>query len=370
MSSKRTLKSGVPISGNRADAAPGGTAHLLRPRPHPAGRRPRGAGRRDRRRARQERRRQDHHAALDHRARAPAARPRAARGKGRRRLAAASHRAPGRGLRARRPHDLSRAHRGREHPGRAARPGEAVDPRAPVRALSLARRAPAQQGRATLGRRAADAGGGARAGHRSAHHAARRALAGPRAAGGRGADPPDPAAARRGRELPPGRAEPAAGRSAGRCRVRDGQGTNGVPRAARKVHGRARRCEGALPDPLKMDALPDALSEVLKSPGAFAVRCLKAFRANQGLLLAGAVAYYALLSIVPLLILVLIVLSHWLDRALLLDTVERYLGWLFPGQAKPVVAELASFIEHREVLGWVLAGTLIFFSSLAFTVLE
>src|SRR5256714_2237814 len=116
--------------------------------------------------------------------------------------------------------------------------------------------------------------------------------------------------------------------------------------------------------------MPDALSEVLKGPGAFALRCLKAFRANQGLLLAGAVAYYALLSIVPLLILVLIVLSHWLDRGLLLDTLERYLGWLFPGQAKPVVGELARFIEHREVLGWVLLGTLIFFSSLAFTVLE
>jgi membrane protein len=116
--------------------------------------------------------------------------------------------------------------------------------------------------------------------------------------------------------------------------------------------------------------MPDALSEVLKSPGAFALRTLKAFRANQGLLLAGAVAYYALLSIVPLLILVLIALSHWLDRALLLDTLERYLGWLFAGQARPVVAELGRFIEHGEVLGWVLLGTLVFFSSLAFTVLE
>jgi len=116
--------------------------------------------------------------------------------------------------------------------------------------------------------------------------------------------------------------------------------------------------------------MADALSEILKSPGAFALRTLKAFRANQGLLLAGAVAYYALLSIVPLLILVVIVLSHWLDRALLLDTLERYLGWIFPGQAKPVVAELARFVEHREVLGWLLVGTLIFFSSLAFTVLE
>ena len=56
--------------------------------------------------------------------------------------------------------------------------------------------------------------------------------------------------------------------------------------------------------------MADALSEILKSPGAFALRTLKAFRANQGLLLAGAVAYYALLSIVPLLILVVIVLSQ------------------------------------------------------------
>jgi len=116
--------------------------------------------------------------------------------------------------------------------------------------------------------------------------------------------------------------------------------------------------------------MPEPLSEVLKSPGAFALRTLKAFRANQGLLLAGAVAYYSLLSIVPLLILLLIALSHWLDRGLLLDTLERYLGWLFPGEAKPVVAELARFIEHGEVLGWVLLGTLVFFSSLAFTVLE
>ena len=116
--------------------------------------------------------------------------------------------------------------------------------------------------------------------------------------------------------------------------------------------------------------MADALSEVLKSPGAFAARTLRAFRANQGLLLAGAVAYYALLSIVPLLILVAIVLSHWLDRALLLDTLGRYLGWIFPGQAKPVVAELERFIDHQEVLGWVLLATLLFFSSLAFTVLE
>ena len=49
---------------------------------------------------------------------------------------------------------------------------------------------------------------------------------------------------------------------------------------------------------------------VLRHPVAFALQVLKAFQANQGLLLAGAVAYYALLSIVPLLILMVIALSQ------------------------------------------------------------
>jgi YihY family inner membrane protein len=110
--------------------------------------------------------------------------------------------------------------------------------------------------------------------------------------------------------------------------------------------------------------------EVLKHPGAFALRTLKAFKANQGLLLAGAVAYYALLSIVPLLILIVIALSHLVDTTLLLETLARYLEWLVPGQSQSVVDELASFLEHRGVIGWVLLATMVFFSSLAFTVLE
>ena len=113
-----------------------------------------------------------------------------------------------------------------------------------------------------------------------------------------------------------------------------------------------------------------AWREVLQHPGAFALRVLRAFRKNQGLLLAGAVAYYALLSIVPLLILIVIALSHFVDQALLLETLERYLGWVVPGQAQPIIDELAGFLRHRDVLGWVLAVTLLFFSSLAFTVLE
>ena len=109
---------------------------------------------------------------------------------------------------------------------------------------------------------------------------------------------------------------------------------------------------------------------VMTHPGTFALRVLAAFRANQGLLLAGAVAYYTLLSIVPLLILLLIALSQFIDQAELLATVGRYLGWLIPGQAEAVISELDRFLQHRDVIGWLLLATMVFFSSLAFTVLE
>jgi YihY family inner membrane protein len=119
-----------------------------------------------------------------------------------------------------------------------------------------------------------------------------------------------------------------------------------------------------------MTAPAHAVAQVLLHPGAFAVGTLKAFRANQGLLLAGAVAYYALLSIVPLLILTVIALSHVVDQGELLLTLRRYLEWLVPGQSAVIVAELATFMANRGVIGWLLLGTMLFFSSLAFTVLE
>lgn len=119
-----------------------------------------------------------------------------------------------------------------------------------------------------------------------------------------------------------------------------------------------------------MQILSHQAAHVMANPAGFAWRVLKGFRANQGLLLAGAVAYYALLSIVPLLILAVIALSHVIDQAELLQTLGRYLEWLMPAQSRAVVAELATFLAHRDVIGWVLLATMLFFSSLAFTVLE
>jgi len=110
--------------------------------------------------------------------------------------------------------------------------------------------------------------------------------------------------------------------------------------------------------------------QCLAHPRAFAWRVLCGFRANQGLLLAGAIAYYALLSIIPLLILSVIALSHVIPEHELLATIGRYLAWLVPSQSNAVVHELHGFLDHRDVVGWVLLLTMLFFSSLAFAVLE
>ncbi|MET0982722.1 MAG: YihY/virulence factor BrkB family protein [Telluria sp.] len=109
---------------------------------------------------------------------------------------------------------------------------------------------------------------------------------------------------------------------------------------------------------------------ILSHPLAFTLSVLKGFRANQGLLLAGAVAYYALLSIVPFLMLVVVALSHFMDQTELLVTLRRYLELLMPGQSASIVAEVANFLDNRELITWVLGGTMLFFSSFAFTVLE
>jgi uncharacterized BrkB/YihY/UPF0761 family membrane protein len=69
-------------------------------------------------------------------------------------------------------------------------------------------------------------------------------------------------------------------------------------------------------------------------------------------------------------ILMVIALSNVIDQAELLATLRRALEHVVPGQGKALVQELAAFLEHRHVIGWVLLVTMIFFSSLAFKVLE
>ncbi len=103
---------------------------------------------------------------------------------------------------------------------------------------------------------------------------------------------------------------------------------------------------------------------------AFVFKVLSGFRQNQGLLLSGAIAYYTLLSIVPLSILTLIVLSHFVEQDQLFLTLSTYLEMAMPGYASALLAQVRVFIAHRNVIGVVGILIMLFFSSIAFTVLE
>ncbi len=102
----------------------------------------------------------------------------------------------------------------------------------------------------------------------------------------------------------------------------------------------------------------------------FLLRVVRGFRSNQGLLLSGAVAYYALLSIVPLSILAPIVLSHFIEEQQLIHTLSTYLELVIPGYAATLIEQVRAFLEHRNVVGIIGFLDMLFFSSLAFSMLE
>jgi YihY family inner membrane protein len=102
----------------------------------------------------------------------------------------------------------------------------------------------------------------------------------------------------------------------------------------------------------------------------FSLKVLRDFKRNQGLLLSGAVAYYTLLSIVPLSILALLVLPHFMGEEQLLQTLSTYLGMMIPGYAATLTDQARVFLEHRQVVGLIGLLVMLFFSSIAFTVLE
>jgi len=102
----------------------------------------------------------------------------------------------------------------------------------------------------------------------------------------------------------------------------------------------------------------------------FLLRVVRGFINNQGLLLSGAVAYYTLLSIVPLSILALVVLSHLIEEQQLIHTLSTYLEMVIPGYAATLTEQVRAFLEARKVVGFIGFFGMLFFSSLAFSMLE
>lgn len=102
----------------------------------------------------------------------------------------------------------------------------------------------------------------------------------------------------------------------------------------------------------------------------FLGRVVSGFRSNQGFLLASAVAYNTLLSIVPAGALILIMLSRIVDPDMLLQVTGEYLEVMAPGRSQLVLAQIQQFLADWRLVGLLGFAALLFFSALAFTVLE
>jgi len=109
---------------------------------------------------------------------------------------------------------------------------------------------------------------------------------------------------------------------------------------------------------------------VLNNPLQFIKQVFNGFRANQGFLLSGAIAYYTLLSIIPMIALILVMLSQFQEPQKLLDVLREYLELVTPGQVDVVVNQVEVFLKNWKVIGVLGFALLLFFSSFAFTALE
>jgi uncharacterized BrkB/YihY/UPF0761 family membrane protein len=98
-----------------------------------------------------------------------------------------------------------------------------------------------------------------------------------------------------------------------------------------------------------MTILSSRTRYVLDRPWRFVGRVIAGFRANQGFLLSGAVAYYTLLSIIPMFALILVLLSQFRDTPSLLTALDEYLVLVAPGQAGALVTQIGVFLELKVV---------------------
>ncbi len=111
------------------------------------------------------------------------------------------------------------------------------------------------------------------------------------------------------------------------------------------------------------------VSTISKFTG-FVVRVIRQFFHNKGILLAGGVAYNTLLSVVPLLVVILLGLSIFMDTGKLLTIISAQLDFLLPGAAEELTQTVAAALEARSVVSGVGILVLLFFSSMAFRMLE
>jgi len=105
--------------------------------------------------------------------------------------------------------------------------------------------------------------------------------------------------------------------------------------------------------------------------GHFSMRVARGFRDSNGLVLAGAMAYSALLSVVPLAMLLTAVLSHFIAAEDVSRAVRAELeNILLPGQVAPLIDAVESLVANAEMGGLLGVLGVAFFATSGFRVLQ
>jgi membrane protein len=115
---------------------------------------------------------------------------------------------------------------------------------------------------------------------------------------------------------------------------------------------------------------PRHLWAMLKRLLGFVGRVVTAFLRNRGILLAGGVGYNALLSLVPFLTLTVATLSLFFDEQRILGILRPQLTVMVPQHADAMLQSVEAFFRNQVTLSVVSVVVLLFFSSLAFRMLE
>lgn len=103
----------------------------------------------------------------------------------------------------------------------------------------------------------------------------------------------------------------------------------------------------------------------------FAIRVLRDFFLhNHGLVLTGGVAFNMMLSLIPLSAVIVVGFSHFFDQHLIMESLTAEVALIAPGFVPTLTDVLEEFLRNRKVVGWIGLLVLLFFSSMAFRVLE
>jgi membrane protein len=112
------------------------------------------------------------------------------------------------------------------------------------------------------------------------------------------------------------------------------------------------------------------LNKIIPHLTRFALRVVRMFFHNRGILLAGGVGYSVLLSVVPLFAVLCVLLTHIVNEQQLLTIISIQARHLAPAHADILLEAVRTLLDSRDVVGIVGTLVLLFFSSFAFRMLE